>query len=105
MRQVFTHLGVDPDFVPAHLYQRYNARRDDPATWLSRLPVLGNHPGLWHPLVGALARLRRASPGSTTLRRDLADYYREPNQALSQLLGVDLPWPETADAAAVPSAQ
>ncbi|MGM0412717.1 MAG: sulfotransferase domain-containing protein, partial [Pseudomonadota bacterium] len=49
LRQVFAHLGVDPDFTPAHLYQRYNARRDDPATWLSRLPWLGNHPALWRP--------------------------------------------------------
>jgi len=105
MRQLFTHLGVDPDFTPAHLYQRYNARRDDPASWLSRIPFLGNHPGLWHPLVRPLARLRRESPGvNATTRRDLAEYYREPNQALSRLLGVELPWPAPADRVALRSA-
>ncbi|MFP4181582.1 MAG: sulfotransferase domain-containing protein [Thiohalorhabdus sp.] len=106
MRRVFTHLGVDPDFLPAHLYQRYNARRDDPATWLSRLPLVGNHPGLWHPLVGALARLRRELPGVTaTTRRDLAAYYREPNRALARLLQAEPPWPEAADETASGAAQ
>ena len=106
LRQVFSHLGVDPDFTPAHLYQRYNARRDDPASWLSRLPFIGNHPGLWHPLVRPLARLRRESPGvNATTRRELADYYREPDRALARLLGVELPWPATAGVAAARSAQ
>jgi len=101
VREVYTHLGVDPEYRPSWIGQAYNAvvlprihhvlRRLGLAQVIQL--VRGTSLGTWiRQWVHESKQSNQAkhSEMSSEVRKKLVDYYAQPNEELEALLGVDL---------------
>lgn len=107
LQRVFAHLGVDDEFVPPNLAERYHEGGSrERLPWLVPLARrLGPVRALWHrvPRSRRQAAWRwffttgnvRPEPApeiEPQTRRELAEFFRQDTEALEALVGREVPW-------------
>lgn len=95
MRQIYSFLGVDPDFESDWETTKVNQAAGKKNLANSRFLYQLSRALSWAGLHGASSRVREANsvdqpPMSAETRRRLTDVYREPNRRLAALIGRDL---------------
>lgn len=100
IREVYSHLRIDPEFRPSWIGKTKNTAVFPKAQDMLRRAGLGPAMRLArktpiHDLARRLARMQRRAQGGRRVippevERRLAETYREPNDRLANLVGVDL---------------